>query len=360
MLKFILSRLWYGVLVMLGVIVIVFVLFQILPGDASRMLIGQRTDISTTEAIKKELGIDQPKFKQLISYINDMMPVSIHNSVDKENFFYLDEAKYANYLSILSFKKHKVILKAPYLKRSFQTQRPVNEMISQAFPKTFILAVVAMSFALIIGILLGIISAIFKNTFIDRTTLVGSVFGMALPSFFFAILLAWVFAYLLGNFTHLNMTGSLYTIDDFGNGQILTAKNLILPALALGIRPLAVITELTRASLLDVFSMDYIKTAKAKGLSNQRVIFKHALKNSLNPVISSSTGWFASMLAGSVFVEYVFDWKGMGTLIVDALDKYDMPVLMGCIVFISLILIILNIFADILYAIIDPKVKLNE
>ncbi|MDD3152628.1 MAG: ABC transporter permease, partial [Bacteroidales bacterium] len=160
--------------------------------------------------------------------------------------------------------------------------------------------------------------------------------------------------------THLNMTGSLYTIDDFGNGQILTAKNLILPAFALGIRPLAVITELTRASLLDVFSMDYIKTAKAKGLSNQRVIFKHALKNSLNPVISSSTGWFASMLAGSVFVEYVFDWKGMGTLIVDALDKYDMPVLMGCIVFISLILIILNIFADILYAIIDPKVKLNE
>ena len=360
MLKFIFNRLWYGILVMLGVIVIVFALFQILPGDASRMLVGQRSDISTTEAIVKDLGLDRPKYIQLFGYVNDMMPLSFHNNADDNSFFYLDNSKYTKYFSIITIGKTTFVAKAPYLKRSYQSQRPVNEMISQAFPKTLVLAIVAMIIALSIGVLLGIISAVFKNSFIDKTALVGSVFGMALPSFFFAILIAWIFAFLLGDFTGLNMTGSLYTIDDFGNGERLNLANLILPSIALGIRPLAVITELTRASLLDVMSMDYIRTAKAKGLSNKRIIFKHALKNSLNPIISSSTGWFATMLAGSVFVEYVFDWKGMGTLIVDALEKYDMPVLMGCIVFISLILVLLNIIADILYALVDPKVKIND
>lgn len=360
MLRFILNRLWYGILVMLGVIVIVFALFQILPGDASKMLVGQRSDISTTEAIVKELGLDQPKYIQLLGYVNDISPISIYNTHNNSSFFYLDDTKYTKYLSILTIGKTKLVAKAPYLKRSYQTQRPVGEMIAQAFPKTLVLAIVAMVIALSIGVLFGIISAVFKDSWIDKTTLVSSVFGMSLPSFFFAILIAWVFAFLLGDYTGLNMTGSLYTIDDFGNGEKLNLANLVLPAIALGVRPLAVITELTRASLLDVFSMDYIRTAKAKGLSKKRVIFKHALKNSLNPIISSSTGWFATMLAGSVFVEYVFDWKGMGTMIVDALDKYDMPVLMGSIVFISLLLVLLNILADILYAVVDPKVKLDE
>ncbi|MDL2239916.1 ABC transporter permease, partial [Bacteroidales bacterium OttesenSCG-928-K22] len=327
MLKFILNRLWYGILVMLGVIVIVFALFQILPGDASKMLVGQRSDISTTDAIIKDLGLDQPKYIQLIGYVNDMSPISFYNSTDENSFFFLDNSKYTKYVSIATIGKTSIVAKAPYLKRSYQTQRPVGEMISQAFPKTLVLAIVAMIIALTIGILLGIISAIYKDSFIDKSALVGSVFGMSLPSFFFAILIAWIFAFLLGDFTGLNMTGSLYTIDDFGNGEKLNLANLILPSIALGIRPLAVITELTRASLLDVLSMDYIRTAKAKGLSKRRIIFKHGLKNSLNPIITSSTGWFATMLAGSVFVEYVFDWKGMGTMIVDALDKYDMPVL---------------------------------
>jgi peptide/nickel transport system permease protein len=345
---------------MLGVIVIVFALFQILPGDASKMLVGQRSDINTTEAIIKDLGLDQPKYIQLIGYINDMSPISFYNSKDNDSFFYLDDTKYTKYFEIVTIGKTSIVAKAPYLKRSYQAQRPVGEMILQAFPKTLVLAVVAMIIALVIGMFFGIISAIYKDSFIDKTALVGSVFGMSLPSFFFAILIAWIFAFLLGDITGLNMTGSLYTIDDFGNGEKLSLANLILPSIALGIRPLAVITELTRASLLDILSMDYIRTAKAKGLSNRRIIFKHALKNSLNPIITSSTGWFATMLAGSVFVEYVFDWKGMGTMIVDALDKYDMPVLMGSIVFISLLLVLLNILADILYAVVDPKVKLIE
>jgi peptide/nickel transport system permease protein len=360
MFRFILNRVFYGILVVLGVVIVVFFLFQILPGDASKMVMGQRSDINTTNAIKKELGLDQPKHIQLFSFINDLSPISIHNYKDEDSFFYLDENKYKKSSTFLTFKNHKVIFKSPYLKRSYQTQRSVSEMIMQAFPKTLVLAICSMALALILGVFIGIISAIYKDSFIDKATLVGSVLGMSLPSFFIAILMSWLFAFVLGDITHLNMTGSLFTVSDFGYGSQLTLKNLILPMLALGIRPLAVISELTRSSILDVLSMDYIQTAKAKGLTKKRIILKHALKNSLNPIITSSTGWFATMLAGSVFVEYVFDWKGMGTLIVDSLDKYDMTVLMGSIVFISVLLVLLNIISDILYAIVDPKVKLNQ
>ena len=319
---------------MLGVCLVVFALFQILPGDATKMLMGERTDISTTETIRKELGLNQPKMVQLLGYVNDMSPISIYNTTDADNFFYLDDTKYTSYLTLIPFHSRSVILKIPYLKRSYQTRRPVTEMISQAFPKTLVIALISMFFAVMLG--------------------------MSLPSFFFAILISWLLAFLLGDITGLNMTGSLFEIDDYGGGEKLVLANMVLPVITLSIRPLAVITELTRSSMLDVLSMDYIVTAKAKGLTRNRVIFRHALKNSLNPVITSSTGWLASLLAGTVFVEYVFDWKGMGTLIVDALEKYDMPVLMGCIVFISMILVILNILSDILYAVVDPKVKLYE
>jgi peptide/nickel transport system permease protein len=182
---------------------------------------------------------------------------------------------------------------------------------------------------------------------------------MSLPSFFAAILIAWLFAYVLGDITGLSMYGSLYTIDDFGRGEHLTLRNLILPAFTLGIRPLAVLIELTKNSMLDVMGQDYIRTAKAKGLSNFRVIYGHALKNAMNPVITAASGWFASLLAGAVFVEYIFDWKGLGVVIVDALEKYDFPVVMGTVLFISVILILINIFVDILYCLIDPRAKVN-
>ncbi len=178
-----------------------------------------------------------------------------------------------------------------------------------------------MAFALIVGIFIGILSAIYKDSYFDHTSLVLSVLGMSLPSFFAAVLFAWIFAYLLADFTHLNLVGSLYTVDDFGEGEYLSIKNLILPAVTLGIRPLAVVVELTRSSMLEVLSQDYIRTARAKGLSNRKVIMAHALKNAMNPVITAASGWLASLLAGAVFIEYIFDWKGMGTVIVDALEK---------------------------------------
>lgn len=155
------------------------------------------------------------------------------------------------------------------------------------------------------------------------------------------------------------MTGSLYEVDDYGRGQFINLKNLILPALTLGIRPLSVIIQLSRSSMLEVLNMDYIRTASAKGLTKFVVIFKHALRNSLNPVVTVVSGWFASLLAGAVFVEYIFAWNGIGKEIVNALNSLDMPVVMGAVMLIASVFVLINIVVDIVYAIIDPRIRLS-
>jgi peptide/nickel transport system permease protein len=161
-----------------------------------------------------------------------------------------------------------------------------------------------------------------------------------------------------GSLTGLNLTGNLYEIDDFGNGKYLQLKNLILPAFTLGIRPLSIVVQLSRNSMLDVLSQNYIRTAKAKGLSQNKIIFRHALRNSLNPVITAVSGWFASLMAGVVFVEYIFGWKGLGYVIVDALNKFDFPVVIGCVLTISVIFIVINTLVDILYMVLDPRIRI--
>ena len=357
MLRFIIKRLWYGLLVLLGVITIVFFLFNILPGDPARMMLGQRADIASVEAINKDLGRDQPLYVQYFNFLNDISPISIHNTGNPENYWYFSEEKYSG-TRLIPLGNTAVFLKKPYLRRSYQSQRKVSEILAEAFPKTMLLAGVSILFALVFGVAIGVFIALKKNAIIDKIALVISVLGMSIPSFFAAILNAWIFAFVLVEFTGLNMFGSLYTVDDYGRGEYLDLKNLILPAITLGIRPLAIVVELTRASLLDVLSQDYIRTAKAKGLSKFRVISKHALKNAMNPVITAVSGWFASLMAGAVFVEYVFDWKGVGVVIVDALEKYDFPVIMGAVLFISVILVIINIFVDIIYGFLDPRVRL--
>ena len=359
MLKYTIKRLLYGLLVLLGVVTLVFFLFNILPGAPARMMLGQRADAESIEIINRDLGRDKPVGTQYLNYLNDLLPISLHNNADPDNFFYLNPDKYTPYTTLLKLGSTSVVLKSPYLRRSYQSQRKVSDIIATAFPQTALLAVVALSFALILGILLGVLSAIYKDSWVDRLTLVLSTLGMSLPSFFAAILIAWFFAYVLADWTHLNMFGNLYTVDDYGTGEYLDLKNLILPALTLGIRPLATLTQLTKNSMLEALSQDYIRTARAKGIPERRVIFHHALRNALNPVVTSASGWLAGLLAGAVFVEYVFDWKGMGIVIVDGLDKYDFPVVMGAILFICVLLIVINILTDILYGLLDPRVRIN-
>lgn len=357
--RYILKRLLYGFLVLLGVITVIFLLFNVLPADPARMILGQRADITSVEAVNKDLGLDKPLTLQYFNYLNDLSPLSFHNS-NNNSYWYFDEDKYSSGTRIIPItESFGMYLKKPYLRKSYQSKRSVSEVLANAFPATAILALAAIIFALVAGVLLGIISAIKKDSIVDRFITVISVFGMSLPSFFVAIIIAWIFAYILQDYTGFNMVGSLYTVDDFGSGEYLDLKNLVLPAFTLGIRPLAIISELTRSSMLDVLSQDYIRTAKAKGLSFFRIILKHALRNSMNPVVTAISGWFASLIAGAVFVEYVFDWKGVGVVIVDALEKYDFPVLMGAVLMISVLLILINIVVDIIYGWLDPRIRLT-
>ena len=358
MFNFLLKKIVYSFLVIFGVLTIVFFLFNVLPGDPARMMLDKREDSKQLEIIKKKYGFDRPIFTQYLFYLNDLSIVSIHNN-HPDSFTFLDKRKYSA-TKIIDIYNYSIVLKKPYLRTSFvKSNLKVSTIIRTTFPNTFLLAFLAILFGLVFGLIFGVISALNKDKFFDKIVLYFSVIGMALPSFFSAIIIAWVFGYILNAYTGLNMTGSLYEIDDYGISRTIQFKNIILPAITLGIRPLAVIIQLSRNSLLEVLSMDYIRTAKAKGLNKFIIVFKHALRNSLNPVITAVSGWFASLLAGAVFVEYIFAWNGLGKEIVDALNNMDLPVVMGSVIFISLIFVIINILVDLIYAWIDPRVRIE-
>lgn len=342
-----------------GVVTIIFFLFNVLPGDPAQMMLGQNENSEQLNILKKKYGFDKPVFKQYLYYLNDLSIVSIH-SKDPVSLSYLKEGKYS-YLDLIETKKNKIVLKTPYLRDSYQKNGlSVSEIIKNTLPNTVVLAVSAISIAIIFGLLLGIFSALNKNTWIDYSIQIFSTLGMSIPSFFSAIIFAWLFGYVLSDLTGLNMTGSLYELDNFGEKMSLQLKNLILPSIVLGIRPIAVISQMMRNSLLKVLTKNYITTAYAKGLSKFDVIKNHAIKNSLNPVVTALSGWFASMLAGSVFVEYIFGWNGLGKEIVDALNKLDVPVLIGSVLTISIIFIMINIFVDIIYTWLDPRTKIKN
>jgi peptide/nickel transport system permease protein len=284
--------------------------------------------------------------------------VSFH-SKNSSDYTFLREGKYSA-TPLFSIGNTTTVVKFPYLRESFTKKgKKVNEVIAETLPNTFVLAVSAICIAIFIGICLGIVSALFKDRWLDKAIQVISILGMSVPSFFSAILFAWFFGFVLHKYTNLEMTGSLYELDDYGEAMHIQWKNLLLPAIVLGIRPLAVVIQLMRNSLLEVLNQDYIRTARAKGLSEFQIIRKHAVKNALNPVVTAISGWFASMLAGAVFVEYIFGWNGLGKEIVNALNTLDLPVIMGAVLIIALIFIIINIFVDIIYAWLDPKVKLE-
>ncbi len=424
--RFILRKLLYGLLVLWGVVTLVFAIFSINPGDPARMLLGQRVDEEALEAVNKELGLDLPIVHQYILYLNDISPISVHNIQDEDSRVYLDSQKYRA-LAKIPLGSTAIVLKQPYLRRSYQSRKPVSEIISEALPGTGLLAVVAICFALVVGVTIGVITALYKDSFIDKFALFTAVLGMSTPSFFSAIIISWLGGYLwaetmslpmlpivgfliftlitwlgmrpkalikafsaglkgmlvglgihtlvwllfgissgeMGSFlfisfpgTGLDMTGSMYGVDVF-EGKYLALNNLILPVITLGIRPLAVVVQLTRNSMLDVLSQDYIRTARAKGLSQSRIVIKHALRNAMNPVITAVSGWFASMLAGAVFIEFVFNWKGLGLQVFQSLQTDDYPVVMGSVLVIAAIFVIINIFVDILYGWLDPRIRIK-
>jgi len=322
------------------------------------MMLGQNEDSEQLAIVKKKYGFDKSIGTQYLYYLNDLSPISFHSKTEGD-YTFLSQNKYAA-TQLFSVANTTTVLKFPYLRESFTKQgKKVSQVLSETLPNTFVLAISAITIALLLGVFLGVISALKKDTFLDKSIQVISTLGMSVPSFFSAILFAWFFGFVLHKYTNLEMTGSLYELDDFGEKMHIKWKNLILPAIVMGIRPLAVVIQLMRNSLLEVFNQDYIRTAKAKGLSEFQIIKNHAIKNALNPVVTAISGWFASMLAGAVFVEYIFGWNGLGKEIVNALNTLDLPVIMGSVLIIALLFIIINIFVDIIYGWLDPKVKLE-
>jgi len=349
LLRFITKKLLYGLLVLVGVVILVFFLFQGF-GDPSRLIMGQTGDASTQANIRKELYLDQPKWKQFFYYVNDVSPISIHSSND------IKEKKLRGFFI---GGENKIGLKVPYLRKSYQTKKEVGSVLTEALPGTLILAFAAMLIAVVIGIPLGVLAAVKKGSWVDTSSVFASIVGISAPSFFMGIIIAYIFGFLLSDWTGLHINGNWFDVDEITGERKWTLHNLILPAFTLGIRPLAIITQLTRSAMLDVLNQDYIRTAYAKGLGKMQVIWKHALRNALNPVITAVTGWFAELLAGAFFVEYIFGWKGIGKVTVDALEKLDFPVVMGSVLISATFFIIINILADILYGVVDPRVRVQ-
>ncbi|MGJ7031569.1 ABC transporter permease [Niabella hirudinis] len=347
MFQYIIKKIGYSILVMAGVVMLVFFLFQGF-GDPSRLIMGQTGDRKTQENIRRELYLDQPKWKQFLLYVNDVSPVAVHSreeivSKKLKGFFIGGEKKLA--------------FKLPYLRRSYQTKREVAGVLMEALPGTILLTLAAMALAIIVGVPLGVVAAVKQNSWLDTGAIFSSIVGISAPSFFMGIIIAYVFGFVLTKYTGLQITGNWFDIDPVTGKRIFSLKNLVLPAITLGIRPLAIITQLTRSAMLDVLDQDYIRTAYAKGLPRRAVIWKHGLKNAMNPVITAVTGWFAELLAGAFFVEYIFGWQGIGKVTVDALEKLDYPVVMGAVLVSAAFFVLMNIVADILYGVFDPRVR---
>ena len=404
------------------------------------MLGGQNANQEILQSIRHDLGLDLPLMSRYALYLNDLSPVSVHNTSVQSSYIFLDDTKYT-YLKLLDWSENRtLVLKYPYLRRSYSTDREVSDIIKSTLPDTAILAVASILIATIFGIVLGIFAALNRGSFFDNSSLVFAVLGMSAPSYLSGIIIAWiggslwtevtslpvlpffflmlglvfgvllqkkkkssigsskkilwgfllemtvkwfllgVVIWLLGVVinglsgselipgisvytdlpgTGLEGTGVLAERDEWTREYRYHWDRLILPAITLGIRPLAIVMQLTRSSMLDVISQDYVRTAKAKGVSSFRVIFKHTLKNALNPVVTAVSGWFASLLAGAVFVERVFDWDGIGNQLVISVLGEDLPVAMGITLVIAVFFVLINILVDVLYGFLDPRVRIR-
>jgi peptide/nickel transport system permease protein len=334
--------------ILLGLIVLIFFLFQALP-NASDNLVSDRTDPKTKAAIEQELGLNEPLPLQLLYYLNDLSPLSVYKQ-GSPKFPYLQGV-------FIRISAYQCWLKVPYLRTSFQTKQPVSQTLIDAFWGTMVLAIASMLFALIIGIPVGVLAAVKKGSYLDNALVWISAIGISVPSFFSAMIFSWLFGFVWASYTGLSMTGSFWELDDLGENTKIQWHNLLLPAISLGIRPLAVFVQLTRNTMVDVLDQDFVRTARAKGLSYASSVWKHAFPNALNPLVTSVGGWFSSLLAGSFFTEYIFQWKGLGKVTIEALQQSDFPVIMGGVLFTACVFFVLHLFTELLYVWIDPRIK---
>jgi len=328
---YIIKRLLQIIPVILGVTIIAFALIHLAPGDPARTMLGQHATETEINEIREKYGLDKPLYVQYFVWLGDVLQGD--------------------------------------LGRSILTHEQVATEIGARFPNTIELAIAAMIFAIIIGGLAGIISATKQYSITDYTVMGVALFGISMPVFWLGIMLMMIFGVTLGwlpiggridLLIPFNRVTGFMVFDSIitGNGTALISvlRHLILPAIALGTIPMAIIARVTRSSMLEVLRQDFIRTERAKGLTERKVIYKHAIRNAMVPVITVIGLNFGLLLSGAILTETIFSWPGVGRLVVNAVYARDYPLVIGCILVFALVFVIVNLVTDILYTFIDPRI----
>ena len=300
------QRILITVPLVLGVVTFTFLLIHFIPGDPVDMMLGDQASVLDKQELQKQLGLDKPLLQQYLSFLNGLINMD--------------------------------------LGRSLLNQRPVMGEIIERLPATVELTFAAMFWAILIGIPLGVLAAIRQYSLIDHGVLVVGLLGMSIPNFWLGPMLILLFA-VHWDWLPVSERGSI--------------AHLILPSLSLGLALAAILMRMTRASLLEVIQNDYVRTARAKGLSPFLVYFKHALRNALIPVITIIGLQFGTLITGAIVTETIFDWPGIGTLFYTSIQQRNYPLVQGCVLFIALSYVIVNLLTDIAYVIVNPKIRLT-
>lgn len=303
---YIFRRLLQMIPVMLGVTIVVFLIMQLVPGDPARLLAGEGATPEQIQAIRESLGLNKPLIQQYVDYLGQVLQGNLGTSM--------------------------------------VTNSPVLEEILIRLPTTVELALASIFVAVTLGLLAGIISATKQNTWADMSIMVVALIGVSMPSFWMGLMLMYYFSVELG----------LFPVAGWG-----TLSHMVLPAITLGSGGAAIIARMTRASMLEVIRQDYIRTARAKGVSETKIIFKHALKNALIPIITVVGLQFGTLLGGTVLTESVFAINGVGQLVINAIRTRDLPMVQGIVLMVSIIFMLVNMGVDILYRTVNKRVELD-
>lgn len=309
MIRFTLRRLLQMIPTIIAVALLIFIIFSVVPGSFASSLIADgrnANDPAYIEQLNREFGLDKPMYQRFFSYIGDLAQFDLGTS--------------------------------------FRTRQPVWDLIGDRIGASLLLAAAAMAFAMVIGVPLGFLAALRPGSILDTFTMIGAVSGLSMPQFWLGLLMMYLFSLTLGWFPSFG----------YGGGDL---KHLVLPAITLGVTPLALLARTTRAGVLDVMNADFIRTAQSKGMSSARVVHWHVVRNVLVLVVTTVGLQFGSMMGQAVVIEKLFSWPGVGSLLVDSVALRDIPVVQGTILVIVLWFLIINTAVDILYAAIDPRIK---
>ena len=314
--RYLVRRIVWMLFVVAGVSVIVFSLLHLTPGDPAQIMLGPNADMADVQALRHQLGLDQPVVLQYANWAARVVRGDLGDSI--------------------------------------VLRRPVLNEITSRFSNTALLAGAAILVSFTAGVGLGVLSAIKRGSALDRLVMLCATIGLSLPSFWFGLMLIILFSVRLG---WLPGTGMMSAVDGGGPRDLLS--HLILPSIALAVVPLAVIARYTRSSMLEILGQDYVRTARAKGLSARAVTWNHVLRNTLVALVTMLGLQVGFLLAGAVYVENVFSWPGIGQMLVDAILKRDFPLVQGGVLLVATVYVVVNLLTDLLYAVLDPRIDLE-